>query len=50
MFSTFHNRKQYSMNQLKMNLLTLAEAMQGDPTDSPTVTAHEWAIPGPDMD
>ena len=38
-FRFSHNRKQYSTNQLKMNLLSLVESMHGDnSTDNPMVT------------
>ena len=47
-FKFSHNRKQYSMNQLKMNLLTLVEAMhEGDSSDNPTVTAQAQGVGNP---
>ena len=45
LFKFSHNRKQYSMNQLKSNLLTLVEAMHGgDSSDSQTVTAQAQEV------
>jgi len=44
-FKFSQNRKQYSMNQLKINLLTLVETMHGgDSSDIPTVTAQTQGV------
>lgn len=47
-FKFSQNRKQYSMNQLKINLLTLVEAMHGgDSSDNQTITAQAQGVSSP---